>query len=404
GFLERRFPPGAAEEEYELSTAAIQAIRFVSGMEQPHSAATESRLTTVIKALVDLAEDTDTDMPRRIKHLLSEREQIDNEIEAIQKGSMHVISDATALERVREIISLADDLTGDFHRVRDQFYQLNRDLREQLMANKGSRSEVLGPLFTNMNQISEGQAGRTFTAFWRLLTDPYESEILGKAIDDIIERGFINQLEIKERRFLVNMTRTLLEQGGAVHEVMETFARSLNAFVQSKEYLEQHRINELIRKAEQAALKIKDEVKVTGILQYTLELTSCIIKSFSQFVLYDPSLRAMPEGIHSGDTPSVDLESVGELVAQSEIDFRSLKADILDELKTRTQVSIGDVLERHPAAQGLGSVIGLIALGSRHGIKADSRELVSWVGGDTVKRSAHIPKIFFVRERIDELE
>lgn len=45
GYLERRFPPGASEEEYELSTAAIEAIRFVSGMEQSHSAATESRLT-----------------------------------------------------------------------------------------------------------------------------------------------------------------------------------------------------------------------------------------------------------------------------------------------------------------------------------------------------------------------
>lgn len=45
GYLERRFPPGASEEEYELSTAAIEAIRFVSGMEQYHSAATESRLT-----------------------------------------------------------------------------------------------------------------------------------------------------------------------------------------------------------------------------------------------------------------------------------------------------------------------------------------------------------------------
>ena len=404
GFLERRFPPGAAEEEYELSTAALQAIRFISGMEQPHSAATESRLATVIKALVDLAEDTDTDMPRRIKHLLSERERIDNEIEAIQKGRMHVISDATALERVRDIITLADDLAGDFHHVRDQFYKLNRDLREQLMANEGSRGEVLGPLFSDMDQISKSEAGRTFTAFWRLLTDPNESEIFDQALYDVKERGFINLLDIKERHFLFNITRTLLEQGGAVDDVMQTFVRSLNAFVKSKEYLEQRRINELIRKAEHAALKIKDEVRTTGTLQYTLELTSGLIRSFSQFVLYDPSLRAMPEGIHTGDTPSVDLESVGELVAQSEIDFRSLKADILDELKIRSQVSIGDVLEQHPASQGLGSVVGLIALGSRHGIKADSRETVSWVGGDTVKRSAQIPKIFFIRERMDELE
>jgi hypothetical protein len=43
-WLERRLPTGATEEEYELSTAAIDAIRFTAGMENPHAAATESRL------------------------------------------------------------------------------------------------------------------------------------------------------------------------------------------------------------------------------------------------------------------------------------------------------------------------------------------------------------------------
>ena len=127
GFLERRFPAGASEEEYELSTATVEAIRFVSGLAQPHSAATESRLTLVIEALARLAEDTDTDKFRRIDRLMTEQARIDKEIDAIQKGQMRVLPHTTALERTREIITLADDLAGDFRRVRDQFDQLNRD-------------------------------------------------------------------------------------------------------------------------------------------------------------------------------------------------------------------------------------------------------------------------------------
>ena len=49
GYLERRFPPGATEEEYELSTATVEAIRFVSAIAEPRSAATESRLSLVIQ-------------------------------------------------------------------------------------------------------------------------------------------------------------------------------------------------------------------------------------------------------------------------------------------------------------------------------------------------------------------
>lgn len=403
GFLERRFPPGATEEEYELSTAAVEAIRFVSSMAQPHSAATESRLALVIQALVKLAEDTDKDKFRRIDRLEAEQARIDREIDAIQKGQMRVLPHATALERAREIISLADDLTGDFRRVRDQFDQLNRDLRERLMDNEGNRGEVLDSLFAGIDLISESDAGRTFSAFWRLLTDPEQAATLDQALDSVMSREFVSQLNIKDRRFLLRMTHNLLEQGGAVHEVLQTFARSLKHFVQSREYLEQRRLNQLLNDAQRAALAIKDEVKATDALQYTLELTSSRLRSLSQWVLHDPSLQALPEGMHAGDAPSIDLESIGDLVAQSEIDFRTLKANIRDVLTARSQASIGDVLEQHPATQGLGSVVGLIALGSRHGFKTDSQEAISWIGDDAKQRHAQIAKLFFLRERINEL-
>jgi hypothetical protein len=120
-------------------------------------------------------------------------------------------------------------------------------------------------------------------------------------------------------------------------------------------------------------------------------------------VLFDPSIQALPEGMCDGDIPDIDLDSVAELVVQSEIDFRSLKANVRGVLETLSQASINDVLEQHPAAQGLGSVVGLIALGSRHGLKSETRETVSWVGNDAQKRSARIPKIFFLRERMNEL-
>ena len=405
GWLERRFPAGVAEEEYELSTAAVEAIRFVSGLAQPHSAATESRLTLVIEALARLAEDTDTDKFRRVDRLMAEQARIDKEIDAIQKGQMRVLPHATALERTREIITLADDLAGDFRRVRDQFEQLNRDLRERIMDNDGdgNRGEVLDSLFAGIDLISESEAGRTFSAFWRLLTDPEQAATLEQALDNVMSREFVGQIETRERRFLLRLTRTLLEQGGMVHEVLQTFARSLKHFVQSREYLEQRRLNHLLKDAQRAALALKDEVSATETLQYTLELTSSRLRSLSQWVLHDPSLQALPGQMAEGDAAPIDLESVSELVAQSEIDFRTLKANVLAVLEQRSQASIADVLEQFPAEQGLGSVVGLIALGSRHGIRGEHSETVGWFGGDDQRRSARIPKIFFLRERANDL-
>ncbi len=403
GWLERRFASGATEEEYELSTATVEAIRFLSGIAQPHSAATESRLSLVIQALVGLAEDTDADKQRRIDRLMAEQARIDREIEAIRKGQMRVLPRDSAVERTREIIALADDLTGDFRRVRDQFEQLNRELRERIMDNEGNRGEVLDALFAGIDLITESEAGRTFSAFWRLLTDPEQSVMLDEAIDSVMSREFVSYLDIKDRRFLLRLTRNLLEQGGAVHEVLQTFARSLKHFVQSREYLEQRRINRLLKEAQRAALIIKNEVKATESLQYSLELTSSRLRSLSQWALYDPSLQAKPETMREGEPAPVDLDSVSELVAQSEIDFRTLKEHVRCLLEQRDQASIGEVLAHFPASQGLGSVVGLLALGSRYGIKGDTIETVGWVGEDHQERRARIPKIYFVRERLHEL-
>ncbi len=147
GYLERRFPAGALEEEYELSSSAANAIRFISSLIEPRSAATESRLATVIHQLVRLSEETDTNPETRIAALIADRERIDREIHAIQHGKLVSLPDARALERAREIIALTDELIGDFRRVRDEFEFLNRDLRIHIMRNEGNRGEALDALF-----------------------------------------------------------------------------------------------------------------------------------------------------------------------------------------------------------------------------------------------------------------
>ncbi len=403
GFLERRFPPGSKEEEYELATSTIEAIRFVAGLVKPHASATESRLGLVIDALARLADATDTDKARRISRLRAEQERIEREIATIEHGVMPVLAEATALERTREIITLADDLAGDFRRVRDQFEQLNRDLRQRIMENDGSRGQVLDSLFAGIDLISESNAGRTFSAFWRLLTDPEQSATLEQALDQLMDRSFVASLDVQERRFLLRLTRTLLEQGGMVHDVLQSFARSLKHFVQSREFLEQRRLNQLLRGAQRAALAIKDEVKSTDALQYSLTLASSKLSSLSQWMLHDPALQALPGKMVDGESAPIDLASVSELVAQSEIDFRSLKAHVRAVLAERDQASISEVLAAHPAEQGLGSVIGLLALASRHGLASAANESVSWLGGDERARSATIPVIYFLKERVDEL-
>lgn len=403
GYLERRFPEGSNEEQYQLSASTVSAIRFISNVVEPRSAATESRLSTVIHELIRLAEESDPNPESRIKSLEQERDKINREIEAIQKGEVKSIPEDRALERIREVVTLADELTADFRHVRERFDGLNRDLREKLLNHEGNRGEVLEQLFSGVDVISESDEGRTFAAFWRHLTDPDQSFLLETSIDQILTRPFSAKIPVTQRRFLLRMTRNLLNEGTDVHKTLQYFARSLKHFVQSQEYLEHRRLTHLIRQAQQQAIQLKDTVPGHSPVGYTLQLTTSRLSSYSQWSLYDPSLHTVSDEMREGEGAPFDLNSISSWVALSEIDFRALKKNIVELLSETSQASIGELLCRFPAKQGLGSLVGYLTLGDKHGVKVEGKELVTWRGMDSVDRSAYIPTIHFLREKIHEL-
>jgi hypothetical protein len=404
GFLTRlRLVQGAAEEEYELSVDAADAIRFLDSMIKPRSSATESRLAAVIAQLTRLAEETDANPESRVAALVAERDRIDREIDAVRRGKVTALPDDRALERTREIISLADDLAGDFRRVRDEFDKLNRGLRQSLLENEGSRGEVLEALFAGVDLIGESDAGKTFDAFWRLLTDPEQSAALFESLEAVTSRPFARRLDAKERKFLLGLTSTLMDEGSGVHDVLQHFARSLKTFVQSREFQEHRRLNSLLKEATQVALATKDLIRPNLTLDYELALTSSRIRSVSQWALYDPAQRLADASMPDAEVSELDLDIVSELVRQSEIDFRTLRQHVRAMLERQSQASVRQLLEAFPAEQGLGSVVGYVALGAKHGEVTNDFETVEWTGDDQAVRRARVPTIFFMKERYVEL-
>ncbi|BFO54615.1 DUF3375 domain-containing protein [Acidovorax sacchari] len=403
GWLTRRFPAGAPEEEYELSVDALTALRFVTGLLKPRTTATESRLSVVIHQLSRLAEETDINPQSRLAALRAERDRIDRAIAEVERGGVKALAPDRAVERAREVIALAQELAADFRSVRDEFERLNRGLRQSLMENEGSRGDVLEQLFAGVDLIGESDAGRTFHAFWRLLTDSEQAATLRESLDEVTSRPFARQLESQERKFLLGLTGALLNEGRGVHDVLQHFARSLKSFVQSREFLEHRRLHGLLKAATQAALSAKDDVRPNEQVGFELMQSSSRIRSVSQWALYDPAERVTDSSMQAAEPSELDLETVSELVRQSEIDFRTLKAHVRAILERQSQVSIAQVLAEYPAEQGLGSVVGYVALGSKHGEVTDGTELVVWEGDDEVQRRAKVPTIYFMRERYLEL-
>jgi len=241
------------------------------------------------------------------------------------------------------------------------------------------------------------------SAFWHLLTNPEQSATFEEALSEIANRPFARALETRERRFLLRLTKVLLDEGSNVHDVLQNFARSLKTFVQSREYLEHRRLHALLKEAQRGALETKEHVRPSHNLDYSLALTSSQIRSVSQLVLFDPSQRVTRLDMEETPLSEIGLDIISNLVRQSEIDFRTLKQHILSLLTTQTQASIRQALGTFPAEQGLGSVVGYVALGTKHGEITKNTEIIFWEGNDDVIRRARIPAIYFLKERCLEL-
>ena len=156
-----------------------------------------------------------------------------------------------------------DELAEDFRHVRDDFQRLDREFRERIIDGERQRGEMLEALFAGVDAIAESDSGRSFDAFWRLLTDAEQSGQLEATVDAVTSRDFARQLDRRGRAFLLHLTRTLLDRGGHVHDVLQHFARSLKGFVQSRAYLEQRRLHQLLKQTQAEALKLRDQYAAT---------------------------------------------------------------------------------------------------------------------------------------------
>lgn len=77
------------------------------------------------------------------------------------------------------------------------------ELAEKTDTNPATRVAALLAERERLDRRSKrcGDAGQTFAAFWRLLTDPEQSEALREALEAVVSRPFAKRLESRERKF-----------------------------------------------------------------------------------------------------------------------------------------------------------------------------------------------------------
>jgi hypothetical protein len=399
----REYLEGSDEESLWLSAAAIDAIRFVEGLANPHSSVTESRLAILIQALNQLSLDSDKDAARKLANLREERKQLDIRIEALERGEVKVITNLEATERIREILVLGIGLTEDFARVQENFKDIHQSLREKYLQSTEEMTIILDHVFKDIRHIDETDAGRTFKAFYTLLNDEVAKLSFKKSLEVINKGEFFQLLTSSEMYFLKHFIQILFTESLNQNNTTMRFSESLSALVKSREFRERRLLNTLLKESLKAASIISSHIPLTKTLDFHLKLSTSHVDSASRLTLLDYQPDDVPQPIKKAESVDLDLDMVLISIQGDEIDFDALLENVMAVLELLPKASIGDVLYHFPASEGLASVVGLMHLAHRYGEREGLTETVHWLGLDDVFRSASIEKWYFYREKMKTL-
>jgi hypothetical protein len=391
GFLTRRPAEEARGETFELAPGALAAIRTLEQLAAPRQTVTESRLASIGAQLGQLAVDTDPDATRRLEQLHTQRDRIDAQIERIHAGDLETLDPARALERVRDILAQAEEIPSDFARVRAEFENLNRDLRARIVESDETQRSVLDEVFRGVDLIAESEEGRSFAGFSALVLDPAVGEAFDDDIARVLDRAFAGDLTREHHRFLRRFIGTLKDHSGEIHEVITTFARGLRRYVQSQDYQRDRVLRGLLRTALADGVAASAEIKPYQPTGLRLDLSAMALSSVGAIRLHDPAEFDATAPIVEHESGVADLATLRALARETEIDFAELIDHVNFVLAEVDQATVGQVLERHPASQGVASVVGLLTLAANHGTAPGGVETVRWTGVDTAARAADIP-------------
>ncbi len=397
GFLTRRDDPQRLETTFEPSPATIDAIQFIVSLEEHRPTTTESRLQLVIQQFERLAQETEADRDLRLADLQRRREQIEREIRDLAEGELMLPDAETSLDRLRDIMQIAAELSGDFLQYREDLRAVDLHLREQILSPEGSRGEILEQLLAGDDLLGQSSVGRTFTAFFRMLNDPRQTRAVQDIVDRLLGRDFARSLSREERDKLANVFSDLYEPAQEVLDVKTELYRSLARFVRSQDFREHRVLLEALQEAQGVALAQKDEVSSRAPFPLDLDLSRVRLASVSQHRLKDPTEPGVPTEAEVHDAATLSVEVLEDLVRTNDIDLMGLSADINAVRGRAGQASIADVLRESPARQGLASVIGLMLLATQHAQRREgSTELVQWQELDGRHYAARVPAFFFL--------
>jgi len=393
GWLRKYYPTNGDVPHFDITPATEKAIDWLVSLGQRQFVGTESRLMMVFELLHQLVEGTEKDPWARIDELERRRNEIDAEIDRIRKGHPYVLDATRIKERFVQLATTARGLLSDFREVEQNFRDLDRAVRERIATFEGGKGVLLEEIFGDRDAIVDSDQGKSFRAFWDFLMSPARQDELTVLLSKVFDLDPVKELQ-PDRRFL-RVHYDWLQAGEIAQRTVARLSEQLRRYLDDKAWLENRRIMQLIREIEQTALSLRDTPPDGQIIE--LDEAAPDIDLTMDRPMFDPPLRPQIE-----EEPLTGEEDVpyDALFNSVYVDKARLEANIRQALQDRAQISLDELVQRHPLEQGLAELVTYFSLAAEDDdaiIDDTQRKTLRWTDEGEHSRQATLPLVIFCR-------
>ena len=393
GYL-RRYYETADEPVYELSPATENALKWLEDLNKQQFVGTHSRLLQFFSLLQQIVNRT-AGPYERVHQLQEQRKKIDEEIEQIKKGNHAKPSDTQLKEDYFLAEETARRLLADFRQVEENFRELDTQTRQTIIKSNLAKGRLLDNIFEQQDYLWNTDQGKSFKAFWEFLM----SESMQQELEDLLEK--LNTIpvikQVKQEQIVDRIKTNLVDAGDKVNRSNDGLIEQLRKYVEQKNLAESRHILRSIESIENLLLEHKNTLDSQ---QSLLEIDGLFRPTFLMGrPLFSPPVKvSFAESVIEEGKADADTNA---LFGQFYVNIDELRNNIKTLLRTRSQVSLSELLLQYQPTKGITEILGYmqIATGdSKHYINNEHMERLDVRNTDTGKHyQLQAPLIIFNR-------
>jgi hypothetical protein len=386
---------GADDEAlYELTPYTQKTFEVIESLDKKEFVGSRTKFTIMFELLEELEFETNLSDEERIQALQREKQELDLKIQRIKDKKDLRFDESRIKEHFMLVLEQSRKLKYDFSQIEYNFKELNQKAMEQIANSYESKDSVLGSIFDIENTIRESDQGKSFFAFWQLLTDSSKNEKLSQLLQNLYKIETIQKYDSDES--LKNLKYDLLLNADKITKVSSKLIEQLRRFIDDRVWIENKKILELCKSIEKTALAIKENPpsarKFTSIDETKAQINSTFEKS-----LYTVKKTKAFTSELKEEKLDINLDAFYDVFF---IDEQELQNHINYFLQIQAQCSLEEIIKKFPIRKGISELVSYLSIAKNSTnarVELDVKVEIHIEDENNDTKTVRVPKVIFTK-------